>query len=153
VWDAAVGVVEDAMNALKDFLGIGSPSKLARQYGEWTGEGLYLGLNAKVSDVARSANKLAGAVVDAFSNTGNVGSEWAKNIASEAPAAIAELEKMANTATNIQAQEWRAQLTAEDIEPMRDQVLDALATGVTIELDGQNVTKSVNKNNLRNRRR
>lgn len=153
LWDAAVRVVKSAIDAVKNFLGIGSPSKLMKQYGKWTGQGLVLGMQAMVSDVASTAGKMAGAVVDAFKNTGDVGSEWAQNIAAEAPAAMAQIEKLANAANSVQAKEWTAQLTAEDVQPMKDQVLDALATGITIELDGRNVTKSVNKNNLQNRRR
>jgi phage-related protein len=48
---------------VKDILGIASPSKLFRYYGQMTGEGLGLGLEDEAGFVARQAGALADAVV------------------------------------------------------------------------------------------
>lgn len=59
--DKLLDIVRGAWQAAKNFLGIGSPSKLFRDMGRWTGKGLVLGLNDMASDVEDAANGLAGA--------------------------------------------------------------------------------------------
>jgi TP901 family phage tail tape measure protein len=51
VKDSAVGVVKDAYNGVKDFLGINSPSRLYMGLGHGTGEGFINGISAKASAV------------------------------------------------------------------------------------------------------
>ena len=53
IWDAAVGVVEGAIDGVKDFLGIHSPSRLLKGIGENTMEGYIEG----VDDLAGAAQK------------------------------------------------------------------------------------------------
>ncbi|MGK4059031.1 tape measure protein [Loigolactobacillus coryniformis] len=61
--DAAANMAKSAMNAAKKFLHIGSPSKVMKQIGAWTGEGFQIGIERMVSPVAESAQKLAKAAM------------------------------------------------------------------------------------------
>ena len=60
VLDAIGGVVDGAIDWAKGLLGIGSPSKLFRQFGDWTMQGLALG----IEDGAGDALDAMGSVVD-----------------------------------------------------------------------------------------
>ena len=60
VIDAIGGVVGGAIDWAKSLLGIGSPSKLFRQFGDWTMQGLALG----IEDGAGGALDAMGSVVD-----------------------------------------------------------------------------------------
>lgn len=68
VRDAAMNVARSAMDGIKSFLKLGSPSKLAKQYGEWTGEGLGIGLKEStkgvVADAKRMVSKVAATLND-----------------------------------------------------------------------------------------
>lgn len=61
VASAAKDVVMGAVNAAKSALGIGSPSKLFRKFGVWTGEGYVIGVMSQTADVAKSGAALANA--------------------------------------------------------------------------------------------
>ncbi|PYI54502.1 phage tail tape measure protein [Paenibacillus flagellatus] len=69
-------VVESAVNAAKNFLGINSPSKLFMQIGAWTGEGFAIGLDDSSSMVGAAAQNMAAVplsgVTDAVASTPNV---------------------------------------------------------------------------------
>ncbi|GAB2567523.1 phage tail protein [Leucobacter ruminantium] len=54
------------VDRVKSFLGIASPSKVFRQLGVWTGEGLVLGLDSQRTKVGASSERLADQVVSAF---------------------------------------------------------------------------------------
>ena len=69
---AAKGVVMGAVNAAKSALHIGSPSKLFRQYGIWTMEGLMIGINREGKDVISGMGSMAQRVSDAFDPSLNV---------------------------------------------------------------------------------
>lgn len=56
--DAAKGVVGDAVNGAKRLLGIASPSKVFRQIGRFSGEGLAIGLKDSGKKVQAAANDL-----------------------------------------------------------------------------------------------
>lgn len=64
--DKVGGVVGGAIDKAKNLLGIGSPSKLFRQYGEWTAEGLAIGLKKKAGLAASAATGLARKVSEGF---------------------------------------------------------------------------------------
>lgn len=51
-------VASGALNAIKSFFGIGSPSKVLRQIGVWVGEGFVIGLDREDNAVARAAKSL-----------------------------------------------------------------------------------------------
>lgn len=63
---AAVKAVEDvvggAVNGAKKLLHIGSPSRLFRQFGIWTGEGYVIGLDRKQNDVERAMTAMVSPV-------------------------------------------------------------------------------------------
>lgn len=61
---AAKDVVSDAVGAVTSFLGISSPSKLARKLGQFFGQGLGLGAADEARYVGREAENLASAMVD-----------------------------------------------------------------------------------------
>lgn len=63
---AAKGVVMGAVNAAKSALHIGSPSKLFRQYGIWTMEGLMIGINREGKDVISGMGSMATDITKAF---------------------------------------------------------------------------------------
>lgn len=63
---AVTDVVGDAIGAAKNLLGIHSPSRVFRGFGENTGQGLINGIRSKVSRARRVAGDLAGAVVAGF---------------------------------------------------------------------------------------
>ena len=66
VREAAVGAVSNAVGAVKNFLGIGSPSKLFRQYGIWTDEGFINGINHMADKVSEATGGMASNAVNAF---------------------------------------------------------------------------------------
>jgi phage-related protein len=61
------GLIGDAVDSVLSFLGIGSPSKVFRQIGVWSGEGLVLGLQDMVPRATAAAENMAAAVVDGAS--------------------------------------------------------------------------------------
>lgn len=65
VKDAAKNVAKGAANAIKGFLGINSPSKLMIEQGEFTGEGLALGIKGMVGDVEKAAIGLSAPIAPA----------------------------------------------------------------------------------------
>lgn len=56
-------LASSAVNKIKGSLGIGSPSKVLRQIGEWTGEGFVNGIDSMVSAAGRAARGLATAAI------------------------------------------------------------------------------------------
>ena len=58
-WDKAKEVGNGIVNGIKGVLKIGSPSKVLREVGVWTGEGLAIGLEKADSLVAKAADGLA----------------------------------------------------------------------------------------------
>lgn len=64
--DAAKGVVDGAIKAAKNLLGISSPSKVFKRFGEQTGQGLVIGLDRMGGKASRAASELAQAVSDGF---------------------------------------------------------------------------------------
>jgi phage-related protein len=61
--DAAVNVARGAVNAVKNFLGIGSPSKVFMGFGLNVGEGLALGMGRSEQGVSAAARSLSGAAI------------------------------------------------------------------------------------------
>lgn len=66
--DKVIGLVSDILpGPVKKILGIASPSKVFKQYGKYTGQGLALGIEQSYGRVSRAAGGLAGAVAGGFS--------------------------------------------------------------------------------------
>ena len=68
VWDAAVGVGQKAIDAVKHILGIASPSKVFKQLGKYTAEGMSIGLDKYGYMAADSASDLASNVLNNVRN-------------------------------------------------------------------------------------
>lgn len=73
--DTAKDVVGDAVDAAKSVLKIGSPSKVFREIGHWTIEGLVIGLQKGSKRAAKTASKVAKAVTASFTK-GMRGTSW-----------------------------------------------------------------------------
>ncbi|MFH8926400.1 hypothetical protein ACH4D4_05025 [Streptomyces pristinaespiralis] len=69
---AAKGVVERAIAAAKGALGINSPSRVFREIGEQTGQGLVIGLDDMRHDVAKSMGSLVGVPTMKLSSMANL---------------------------------------------------------------------------------
>lgn len=63
-------LASSAAGAVKDFLGIHSPSKLFTDFGEFTGQGLVNGLESQLGAVQKTAQKMASTVSDEFDGIG-----------------------------------------------------------------------------------
>ena len=68
VKDKVVGIAKDAVGGVKDFLGIGSPSKVFMEIGENMIAGMAVGLSDKGNAVSKSIEGVASDVVDTASN-------------------------------------------------------------------------------------
>lgn len=68
VWDAAVGVGQKAIDGVKSILGIASPSKVFRQIGKFTVQGMSVGLDKYTYMAEQSASGLANKVIDNVRN-------------------------------------------------------------------------------------
>lgn len=66
ITDTAVSIVRNGVNAVKNFLGIRSPSKLMKKFGGWTGEGFALGMDGEGKNVKSSALGLAEIAIGQF---------------------------------------------------------------------------------------
>ena len=68
VWDAAVGVGQKAIDGVKSILGIASPSKVFKQLGRYTAEGMSIGLDKYAYLAENSAGDLATNVLNNVKN-------------------------------------------------------------------------------------
>lgn len=63
----AIGsVVKGGIDAAKKKLGINSPSKLFKQFGKWTGEGLAIGIDDENNRVTKASKGLASSVIGGY---------------------------------------------------------------------------------------
>ena len=63
VASAVLAPIKGAVSGVKKFLGINSPSRLFREFGENTGEGLAIGMDRTGSDIERAADRMATAAL------------------------------------------------------------------------------------------
>lgn len=63
------GAIGGAVDQVKSFLGIASPSKLFKQFGEWTMEGFEIGVDANADSVADTMANVSKQFTDAFQVT------------------------------------------------------------------------------------
>ena len=66
------GAVKGAINAGKKLLGINSPSKLFRQFGEWTVEGYQIGVDRKEPSSTRAIEDFANNSINAFTDNSDI---------------------------------------------------------------------------------
>ena len=67
VWDAIVRICSNSLDAIKDFFGIASPSKVMREMFGYVGEGMALGLNDKAARVVGAMQGIATSTASAAS--------------------------------------------------------------------------------------
>lgn len=63
VVNKAAELASSAVDTVKSYLNIGSPSKVFRQMGKWTGEGFVIGMASMVKDVENQSEELAAAAL------------------------------------------------------------------------------------------
>ena len=68
VWNAAVGVGQKAIDGVKSILGIASPSKVFKQLGKYTAEGMSIGLDKYAFMAEESASDLATGILENVRN-------------------------------------------------------------------------------------
>ena len=60
LWDAAVNIAKTALNAIKSFFGIASPSRLMRdEVGRWIPAGIAAGMEGGIKPLTRAMDELA----------------------------------------------------------------------------------------------
>ncbi len=64
--DAATGVVSGAIGAAKSLLGINSPSRVFRSFGEYTSQGLAIGINRDADRAVREVTRMSQEMTRAF---------------------------------------------------------------------------------------
>jgi hypothetical protein len=69
VIDAAVNLGKSALDAAKNILGIKSPSRRFREVGEWSAEGMAIGLTTTAGMVAKAAEGVGNTALHALSNS------------------------------------------------------------------------------------
>ena len=62
IWSAAYSIGRSALDAIKNALGIASPSKEAAKVGQWFGEGAVLGMKSTEEDIAAESRKMSEAM-------------------------------------------------------------------------------------------
>jgi len=67
--DNVKGVVDSAVSGAKNLLGISSPSKLFKQFGEWTDEGFMQGIERGAKKPIKAMKDMANEVIDVGSRT------------------------------------------------------------------------------------
>ncbi len=78
--NAVTGAVKGAIKKAKSLLKIGSPSKLFRQFGEWTDEGFAIGISGSAKKPLTAAKNMISGIANAWDpNSFNVGNS-ARNI-------------------------------------------------------------------------
>ena len=94
--NAVSGAVKGAIDWAKGLLGIHSPSRVFRQFGEYTDEGFIIGVNSKAGAVAKSVGRMAQGAIDAFT-----GKDLAGNLQNELGAVDGELGRLSGYNTSV----------------------------------------------------
>jgi hypothetical protein len=150
---AAIDQGNSLVDNLKGLWGIHSPSRVMKGLGENLVQGLTIGLESQSRAVGDAARTLADTVTSGFGTPDlGIDASWSDGIVEGSVPALAALDRIKASVSDVSAS-WSAQLTTEDIKPMREEILDALGSGLVVEIDGQKVTKSVNRNNRDMKRR
>lgn len=94
--NAVGGAVQGAIDWAKGLLGIHSPSRVFRQFGEYTDEGFIIGVNNRAGAVMKTVGNMAQGAIDAFS-----GKDLAGNLQSELGAVDGELGRLSGYNTSV----------------------------------------------------
>lgn len=122
LWQAAKNVVQNALNGIKNFLGIHSPSTVLRdQVGKMIGKGLAEGLDDSSRDVLNSAEELAKDVLTEMSPLANIGSDMDFSVNSDSVSASAGYEQGRNIVINVYGAE------GQDVNELAEIISEKLA--------------------------
>lgn len=118
VIDAVGGAVGGAVDSVKSFLGIASPSKLFKEFGDFTMEGFAEGIERTASDAEEAMRKAASNVYGAASGTIDVNGKYGMSAINAAPpVAIYIGEFVNNTDTDVRTLSMRlGELTAAEMK-------------------------------------
>lgn len=94
--DAVGGAVKGAINWAKGLLGIHSPSRVFRQFGEYTDEGFIIGVNNQAGAVMKSVGNMAQGAIDAFT-----GKDLAGTLQGELNAVDGQLGRLTGYDTSV----------------------------------------------------
>jgi phage-related protein len=94
--NSVTNAVSGAINGAKRLLGIHSPSRVFRQFGEYTDEGFIIGVNNRAGAVMKSVGNMAQGAIDAFT-----GKDLAGNLQSELGAVDGELGRLSGYNTSV----------------------------------------------------
>jgi phage-related protein len=94
--NSVTNVVSGAINGAKRLLGIHSPSRVFRQFGEYTDEGFIIGVNNRAGAVMKSVGNMAQGAINAFT-----GKDLAGNLQSELGAVDGELGRLSGYNTSV----------------------------------------------------
>ena len=94
--NAVGGAVQGAIDWAKGLLGIHSPSRVFRQFGEYTDEGFIIGVNNRAGAVMKTVGNMAQGAIDAFT-----GKDLAGNLQSELGAVDGELGRLSGYNTSV----------------------------------------------------
>lgn len=94
--DAVGNAVSGAINWAKGLLGIHSPSRVFRQFGEYTDEGFVIGVNNRAGAVMKSVGNMAQGAIDAFT-----GKDLAGTLQGELNAVDGQLGRLTGYDTSV----------------------------------------------------
>lgn len=94
--DAVGGAVKGAIDWAKGLLGIHSPSRVFRQFGEYTDEGFIIGVNNQAGAVMKSVGNMAQGAIDAFT-----GKDLAGTLQGELNAVDGQLGRLTGYDTSV----------------------------------------------------
>lgn len=94
--DAVGNAVSGAINWAKNLLGIHSPSRVFRQFGEYTDEGFIIGVNNRAGAVMKTVGNMAQGAIDAFT-----GKDLAGTLQGELNAVDGQLGRLTGYDTSV----------------------------------------------------
>mgnify|MGYP000885442785 CR=1 FL=1 len=94
--NSVTNAVSGAINGAKRLLGIHSPSRVFRQFGEYTDEGFIIGVNSKAGAVVKSVGNMAQGAIDAFT-----GKDLAGTLQGELNAVDGQLGRLTGYNTSV----------------------------------------------------
>lgn len=94
--DSVAGAVRGAIDGAKRLLGIHSPSRVFRQFGEYTDEGFIIGVNNQAGAVMKSVGNMAQGAIDAFT-----GKDLAGTLQGELNAVDGQLGRLTGYDTSV----------------------------------------------------
>ena len=118
----AIGsVVKSAVSSAKKALGINSPSRVFRQIGDDTGEGLVLGLKDKETDIVKASKRLSNGVIGGYN------------------ASISTNFSKSKSNTSIPSQSGNLSLNIENFNNNREQDVKDLVEEIAFYLKRKNI--------------